>query len=60
MILTMKCLNSSRKSGKRNLPELIDAFVFWLVKILDVKKKLESESNIIQQKTTGIETLCGP
>ena len=38
MILTMKCLNSSGKSGKRNLPELIDAFVFWLVKILDLQK----------------------
>ena len=38
MILTMKYLNSSKKREKRNLPELIDAFVFRLVEILDVKK----------------------
>jgi len=38
----MKYLNSSGISGKRNLPEFIDAFVYWLVGILDVKKNRQS------------------
>jgi len=38
MILTMKYSNSSSRSGKRNLPELIEALVFRLVEILVVKK----------------------
>ena len=43
MKLAMKYLNSSGKSGKRNLPEFINDFVFRLVEKLDVKK-LGSES----------------